>query len=164
MLKGNLSKSVQYKGPQKWYSYIKCFGAWHNQSKTWEHGKVNSGSKHQLVQNQLANIFIDLLQKGATTMKVYEDGVNIMFKSCFSKMEKLQLLEYGVFGSSENQLLSKHFYFLLQPCLLPLQRWFWVKLLILSADTDMLGLSPFDVAVLFVWTPSCTCISFTLPL
>lgn len=49
-IKGNLSKSVQYKGKllgaQKLYSYMKWFGTWHNQSKTWEHGKASSGSNH----------------------------------------------------------------------------------------------------------------------
>lgn len=32
-------------------------------------------------------------------MNVCEDGANIVFKSYFSKMEKLQLLEYGVLSS-----------------------------------------------------------------
>lgn len=53
-------------------------------------------------------------------MNVSEEEVNIIFKSCFSKMEKLQLLEYGVLISPENQLLNRDF-FLLQLCL-PLQR------------------------------------------
>lgn len=86
-------------------SYMEWFGTWHNQSKSWKHAKANSGSNHQLAQNQLANIFIALLQKGATTVNVYEDGVSIMFKSCFSKTYSFRSTGYS--AALKNQFLSR---------------------------------------------------------
>lgn len=57
-------------------------------------------------------------------MNVTEDGVNIIFKSCFSKTGKQQFLEYGVLISPEKQReISTEIFFLLQLCL-SLQRWF----------------------------------------
>lgn len=78
-------------------------------------------------------------------MNVNADGVTTIFRASFSKMDELHLLDLGVCSSSENQFLSRDFFFLLQACVLFAAEMILNKLLILSADTDMLGLSPFDV-------------------
>lgn len=68
-------------------------------------------------------------------------------------MEKLQLLEYKLLSSSENHFLSRDF-FPTTTMYSSSAEMILRKFLILSADTDMLGLSPFDVALLLVWIPS----------
>lgn len=77
-------------------------------------------------------------------MNVNADGVTTMFRASFSKMDKLHLLDLGVHSGSENQFLSRDFFFYCDRVLFAAEM-ILNKLLILSADTDMLGLSPFDV-------------------
>ena len=93
-------------------------------------------------------------------MNIYEDGVHIIFKSCFSKMEKLQLLEYGVLSSSENQFLLTDFFSPLQACLPPLQRWFCISYWFYQQTLTRQSSLPLTL----FWTPSCTRISFKFPL
>lgn len=77
-------------------------------------------------------------------MNVNADGVTTIFRASFSKMDKLHLLDLGVRSGSENQFLSRDFFFYCDHVLFAAEM-ILNKLLILSADTDMLGLSPFDV-------------------
>lgn len=81
-----------------------------------------------------------------------------VFRAWFSEMNKIHiLLEMEVFSSSENQFLSRDFLFYCMSCSLK------SNLLILSVDTDMLGLSPFDELSYLSELPA-ACVSFQLPL
>lgn len=92
-------------------------------------------------------MLVALLQKGATTMNAYEDGVNTIYLSPSSQRQRnYPFWSMGYSAALKNLFLSRDFFPTTSSSFAEM---ILRKLLILSADTDVSGPSPFDVAVLF---------------